>query len=197
MTHLGHRLSALIDGELDDAERDRALVHLARCDGCRREAVALRTLKQRMSALGGELSADMAFTHRLMGLAQPGSTFAAEPVWPQAAGRGGPRDVRTAWYVALGCSAIFLTSAGTAAFMAGGGAAAPTAPQVTPQVDQYLTQYDLTNGVVPVTPSPGGPAVDNPSTLNSLTPDRRASRTPVGSAAPVRVALRTAQLSRP
>jgi anti-sigma factor RsiW len=202
VSHLGHRLSALIDGELGDAERDRALVHLARCDECRLEAVDLRRLKLRMSALGGELSADSAFTHRLMDLAQAGSAFAAESpfasevVWPHGTVRGGLRDIRPAWYVALGCSAIFLTSAGTAAFMAGGAVATPAAPQVTPQVDQYLTQYDLTNGVAPVT-STAGPAADYPATVSNLTPDRRASRTPAGSSAPVQIALRTAQLPQP
>jgi hypothetical protein len=49
--------------------------------------------------------------------------------------------------VALGCSAVFLTSVGTAAFMAGG--AASPGPRVTPSVDVFMAQYDLTNGVVP------------------------------------------------
>ena len=71
MTHLGHRLSALIDDELDLDGRDRVLVHLAKCEDCRREAVALRTLKRRMNALGGETEADSALTGRLMGLASP------------------------------------------------------------------------------------------------------------------------------
>ena len=151
-SHLGHRLSALIDGELDGAERDRALVHLARCEPCRGEAVALRTLKRRMNALG-EAAADSSFTRRLMGLAQPGSPFgggwpAACPAGPlRAAGRG--REIRPAWYVALGCSAVFLTSVGTAAFMAGGPSA--PGPSVTPSVDVFMSQYDLTNGMIPAT----------------------------------------------
>jgi len=44
MSHLGQRLSALIDGELGHVERDRVLVHLVRCEPCRADAVALRTL---------------------------------------------------------------------------------------------------------------------------------------------------------
>jgi len=47
MTHLGDRLSALIDGELDGAERDRAHAHLAGCQQCRTEAAELRALKQK------------------------------------------------------------------------------------------------------------------------------------------------------
>ena len=75
MNHLGQRLSALIDGELGHVERDRVLVHLVRCEPCRAEAVALRTLKRRMNALGGA-AADSALTHRLMGLARPADPLA-------------------------------------------------------------------------------------------------------------------------
>ena len=38
MSHLGERLSALIDGELDGAELDRAHAHLAGCEPCRTAA---------------------------------------------------------------------------------------------------------------------------------------------------------------
>ena len=50
--HLGERLSALIDGELSDTQRERVLAHLAGCEDCRREAAALRLLKRRMHTLG-------------------------------------------------------------------------------------------------------------------------------------------------
>lgn len=154
MSHLGRRISALIDGELDDIERDRVLVHLAKCELCRGEAAALRTLKRRMSALG-EAAADSAFTRRLIGLAQPGSPVAAGGAWPSGGplavarlpGRSG-REIRPSWYVALGCSAVFLTSVGTAAFMAGG--QGQPEPRVTPQVDVFMAQYDVTTGMLPV-----------------------------------------------
>jgi anti-sigma factor RsiW len=157
MSHLGQRISALIDGELDGEERDRVLAHLARCEPCRGEAAALRTLKRRMSALG-EAAADSAFTRRLMGLAQSGSGFPPGSVWPAGGGtatatrppgRGG-REIRPAWYVALGCSAVFLTSVGTAAFMAGG--PPEPGPRVTPNVDVFMAQYDVTTGLLPVVP---------------------------------------------
>ena len=57
MSHLGERLSALIDGELSDAQRERVLAHLAGCEPCRGEAVALRALKRRMHALGDATAA--------------------------------------------------------------------------------------------------------------------------------------------
>lgn len=50
--HLGDRLTALIDGELDQGTRDRILGHLAQCDECRGEADAGRQLKARLAGLG-------------------------------------------------------------------------------------------------------------------------------------------------
>jgi anti-sigma factor RsiW len=162
VSHLGQRLSALIDGELDGAERDRVLVHLARCEPCRGEAVALRMLKRRMNALG-EAAADSTLTFRLMGLAQPadpslrpGSMFPVTP-WPgpafsaQAPGRGG-YDVRSGWYVAAGSLGVFLAGLATAAFMAGGSQQLP-APRITPAVDMYMVQHDIDNGVMPAIPA--------------------------------------------
>ena len=159
MTHLGHRLSALIDGELDAVERDRVLVHLAGCEPCREEAVALRTLKRRMNALG-EAAADAALTRRLIGLAHPGG--AASPgqagprPWPASAPLGSERgrEARPAWYVTFGATAVVLVGVGTAAFLAGGGTEqpGPSGPQITPAVDTYLLQRDLLSGITPVTP---------------------------------------------
>jgi anti-sigma factor RsiW len=153
MSHLGHRLSALIDGELDDYERDRVLVHLAGCDSCREEAVALRTLKRRMNALG-EAAADSALTRRLMGLAQPSGAAVrgGQARWSQMAAAGSfsphAREVRPSWYVAFGATAVVLVGVGTAAFLAGGNREQPE-PRVTPAVDTYVLQHDLMTGIVP------------------------------------------------
>ncbi|MEO3826177.1 zf-HC2 domain-containing protein [Actinomadura sp. B10D3] len=51
MSCLGERLTALVDGELGDDERERALAHLAACDRCRREADLMRRLKGRLRGL--------------------------------------------------------------------------------------------------------------------------------------------------
>jgi anti-sigma factor RsiW len=159
VSHLGHRLSALIDGELDGMERDRVLVHLAKCEPCRSEAVALRTLKRRMNALG-EAAADSALTRRLIGLGQPGTPASPGPApWPGAAaplGAGHARELRPAWYVTFGAAAVVLVGVSTAAFLAGGGTDQP-GPRVTPAVDTYMTQHDLTSGVSPVTSARYGP----------------------------------------
>lgn len=146
VNHLGHRLSALIDGELDDAERDRVLVHLAGCQPCREEAVALRTLKRRMNALG-EAAADAELTRRLMGLASlPASGPAARESHSAA------REFKPAWYVTVGATAAVLVGVGAAAFLAGGGGQQPE-PRVTPAVDSYVLQHDLVTGMVPAGPS--------------------------------------------
>ena len=97
MTHLGQRLSALIDGELAGSERERVLVHMAKCGSCRDEVAALRMLKRRMNALG-EAAAGAGLTGRLMGLSElmgfDDSRLAAgmpagETVWPPQAPPGG------------------------------------------------------------------------------------------------------------
>jgi anti-sigma factor RsiW len=158
MSHLGHRLSALIDGELDDSERDRVLVHLARCDSCREDAVALRTLKRRMNALG-EAAADSGLTGRLMGLAQPSgaAVHGGQARWSQMAAGSfsahGARELRPSWYVAFGATAAVLVGVGAAAFLAGGGGREQPEPRVTPAVDTYVLQHDLMTGIVPASAS--------------------------------------------
>jgi anti-sigma factor RsiW len=78
MSHLGHRLSALVDGELGDVERDRALTHLAGCAACQAEAAALRELKGQLQGLM-ETAADAALTDRLIDLAAPGDPVPPRP----------------------------------------------------------------------------------------------------------------------
>lgn len=164
MTHLGRRLSALIDGELDGAERDRVLVHLARCEPCRGEAVALRTLKRRMSALG-EAAADSALTHRLIQLARPEDIFRVRrgPVrrtqWPGIAAAAAPghgrHELRPGWYLAAGSVGVSIAGLAAAAFLAGG-AQQPPVPRVTPAVYSYMDQHEIDTGVVPATPAGPG-----------------------------------------
>ncbi len=71
MSHLGDRLSALVDGELGHDERDRLLVHLAACKECRTEAAALRALKRRVGALE-DPAIDATLLARLLMFAEPG-----------------------------------------------------------------------------------------------------------------------------
>jgi anti-sigma factor RsiW len=92
MSHLGGRLSALIDGELGDTERDQVHAHLVGCDECRAEAAALRTLKRRVHGLG-ETPADGDLTRRLIalgGLPEPGAGCShRRPFWRPGGQAGG------------------------------------------------------------------------------------------------------------
>jgi anti-sigma factor RsiW len=72
MSHLGDRLSALVDGELSGAERDRAYAHLAGCAQCRAEAAQLRALKQKLRSLVERAPAEAAMTRRLISMTGPG-----------------------------------------------------------------------------------------------------------------------------
>lgn len=131
MSHLGRRLSALVDGELGDDERDQAFSHLVSCEGCRAEVAALRTLKRRMRGLG-EATADGALTRRLIALEERAGD-AASP------GRGHTR------YVVAGAVAALAVGLGAASFAAGG-SGHPSGPTVTPRVDSYNAQHAATWG---------------------------------------------------
>jgi anti-sigma factor RsiW len=165
MSHLGQRLSALIDSELSDFERDRVLAHLARCDECRDEAIALRTLKRRINALS-ETMADTALTGRLMAMA--------------AAAELGPWGSRVTWrpghrypsarYLAAGIFTCVVVGLGTTAFVIGGGDQQPSGPKVTPAVDMYMAQHAIVTGSLPVAPSTtAAPAPASP-VLASIAP---------------------------
>jgi anti-sigma factor RsiW len=140
VTHLGQRLSALIDGELEGSERERVFLHMARCDACREEVAALNALKRRMSALG-EAAAGAGLTGRLMSLSRGQASDSQPPRRPDrpdgTRGRSqGGAEQRSGRYLLAGSVAVFLAGLGTAAFIAGGEPQpqAPT-PPVTPSVD--------------------------------------------------------------
>jgi anti-sigma factor RsiW len=173
MSHLGQRISALIDGELSDSERDRVLAHIAGCDECRQEAVALRALKQRMHSLG-EAMVDAALTGRLMAMAVPsdGRPWSARAPWRT---RGAFPAARM---LTAGLLASTVAGLGAAAFFAGGEQQAP-GPKVTPAVDTFLVQHAIVTGDLPVTSLAGGTA----STPSSPPPATGSSR--VTAAGPV------------
>ncbi|HEU5158082.1 MAG TPA: zf-HC2 domain-containing protein [Streptosporangiaceae bacterium] len=78
MSHLGDRITALVDGELGHDERDRVLAHLAACEPCRAEADVQRRLKQRLSSLGDAAPSPELLT-RLYAMGEPGG-----PIPPRA-----------------------------------------------------------------------------------------------------------------
>jgi hypothetical protein len=71
MSHLGERVSALVDGELSHVDRERALAHLTFCADCRREVESMRALKSRLRSLDGPaMPADL--TMSLLRMSEPG-----------------------------------------------------------------------------------------------------------------------------
>jgi anti-sigma factor RsiW len=154
MSHLGQRLSALMDGELDNSERERVLIHLSKCTSCRDEVAALRMLKRRMNAIG-EAAADEELTGRLMSL-RDAATGPGHAEWPESATAGGwltswhgKAESRVGWYVLGGSVAAVLAGLGTAAFIVGGPQDHAPEPSITPSVDVYITQHYLDTGLAP------------------------------------------------
>jgi anti-sigma factor RsiW len=175
MSHLGDRLSALVDGELSGAERDRAYAHLARCEQCRTEAAQLRALKQKLRALVEGAPAEAAMTRRLISMTGPGG-----PLPPRRAKLrvvagprqdGGSAGIRTFTppgarrtrpagrrrYLFLGTVSL-VVGLGTAAFTAGGGGQAAPGPKITPPVELYSVEHAIITGEVPFSGPSGRPA---------------------------------------
>jgi anti-sigma factor RsiW len=174
MSHLGDRLSALVDGELSGAERDRAYAHLAGCEHCRAEAAQLRALKEKLRSLVERAPAEAAMTRRLISMTGPGG-----PLPPRRAllrvvsgpRPDRPRDLRRSArqgnrarrrrHLLLGTVAL-LVGLGTAAFSAGGGGQAAPGPRITPPVELYSVEHAIITGEVPF----NGPSA-RPASLNS------------------------------
>jgi anti-sigma factor RsiW len=175
MSHLGDRLSALVDGELTGAELDRAHAHLAGCLECRAEAADLRTLKARLSGLVAGAPAEAAMTSRLIARTGPGGPLPPRHrLLRRAPARrtalGGPRSAPRARrrYLLLGTVSL-VAVLGTVAFTAGGGGQAAPGPKITPQVQMYSVEHAITTGEVPITGpsarSSSGSGSDSDATL--------------------------------
>jgi len=156
MSHLGSRLSALVDGELSGAELDRAHAHLAGCEQCRTEAAELRALKQKLRGLMAGAPAEAAMTKRLIAMTGPGGPLpprrrllrvipGRRPAPGPASSRPGSRRRR---YLVLGTVSL-VVGLGTAAFTAGGGPDTAPGPRITPPVEMYSIEHAITTGQVP------------------------------------------------
>lgn len=169
MSHLGDRLAALIDGELDHDARDRVLAHLTGCGECRREADAYRRLKAELGHLTGPPPSSE-LMHRLLSMAGPaGPMPRPAPTAPARnllrPGRAGPGSFgASAAALAAGAhrgrggrlryALVGAVSLGTlalgASFAAGGSAGNGGARPVTPPVEVYAFEHAVTVGEVPV-----------------------------------------------
>jgi anti-sigma factor RsiW len=162
--HLGDRLSALVDGELNGAERDRAHAHLAGCEQCRADAAGLRELKRQLRGLPPGAPAEEAITRRLIAMTGPGGPLPPRrgPHHLTSAGTGlepfglAKRTARRR-YAAIGALSV-VVGLGAVAFGVGGGGEAVPGPRVTPQVEMYSVQHAITTGEVPYSGPSGRPA---------------------------------------
>jgi len=185
MSHLGDRLSALVDGELGGAELDRAHAHLAGCEPCRIEAAELRALKQKLRGLMDGAPAEAAMTRRLIAMTGPGGPVpprhrllrvvpGRRPAAGPASSRPGPGpaqktpgtlkpwpSARRRRYLVLGTVSL-VVGLGTAAFTVGGGGDAAPGPRITPPVEMYSVEHAITTGEVPFPAPSAGPSSDAP-----------------------------------
>ena len=169
MSHLGSRLSALVDGELSGAELDRAHAHLAGCEQCRTEAAELRALKQKLRGLMAGAPAEAAMTKRLIAMTGPGGPLpprrrllrvipARRPAPGPASSRPDARPGSRRRYLVLGTVSL-VVGLGAAAFTAGGGPDTAPGPRITPPVEMYSIEHAITTGEVPFPgPTPQSPA---------------------------------------
>lgn len=88
--HLGSRTSALLDGQLDAAEEERAWAHVHECIACRRTVEREGWLKRRLAGLG--VDPGVSAPADLKGSLRGGALAAS--VWPTD-DLGGPTDPRS------------------------------------------------------------------------------------------------------
>ncbi len=176
--HLGRRLSALIDGELDHDEREKVLGHLTSCDQCRAEADLMRGLKRCLGAMDTPAPGD-ALLQRLQAMGEPGGPLPPRPARLPGESRrpavARPRDTRPrgrssrserrrmprARYLVAGAATLAVLGVGSAAFAAG--SEPRSLPRVAPAVEQFAVEHALTSGDVPLTdPQPAETTSDRP-----------------------------------
>ncbi len=147
MSHLHHRVSALIDNELHGAPRRRALAHARGCAECRHELKVMLALKARMSGLAtGDPSADLVCMLSNVAEARAKAPSAL------ASGRSRLAPVLRRLLVGAGSMSVAVLSL---AYVVGGPTDA-TPPRVSPPVDEYAADFAGNTGVAPLSDPPVG-----------------------------------------
>lgn len=167
MKHLGNRVTALVDGQLDHDDRDLALAHLARCPTCQAEVEAERAIAAMLRGLP-PLEPSGQFVQKLLALAEPGGPLPPErrpfpgtapPVagWRPPPGRPGsavgsrrpevPSVLRRRGGVRLAAAGSLSIGALTL-MLASLGGAEPTTP-VTPPTQQFTIEHARSTGSLP------------------------------------------------
>lgn len=78
MSHLGERITPLVDGQLSVDAAERALMHITGCTDCREAVEAERLMKQRLAALGPAEPTDR-LVLRLLEMAGPAGPLPPRP----------------------------------------------------------------------------------------------------------------------
>lgn len=157
MSHLHHKVSALVDGELSGSTRSRAINHLRSCSACRHEVEQTLALKSRLTGLPD---------------ARPPADLFARlgDVSESLADQGSaPRRVSTRHRVLVGAGSMSMAVV-TLAYAVGG--AEPVAVRtVSPPVDEFAADFAETSGLAPLS----DPAVEAlyPPTAYATTADSR------------------------
>ncbi|NPC95866.1 anti-sigma factor [Nocardioides sp. zg-DK7169] len=145
--HLGNRVSALLDGQLSEAEAERAWAHVHQCHGCRDQVEREGWVKTRLAGLAlGASEAPDGLKGSLRGAplgVPPGDAYLALATAPS-------RRPRRTTLVAVGGGALGVAVVGVLAL--------GTGPASAPQVDRSPAPASVTN----VTPSPAYPAPPGP-----------------------------------
>jgi anti-sigma factor RsiW len=155
--HLGDLAAALVDGELDHDQRDRALAHITCCAECRAEVDAQRRLKALLANQSDpEVSGDLAA--RLLAVPRNASGPAGDVVRaPRGSTRpAGRRPVRRpVGRRAATYSALSLALMAGAAVVGG----QPNAPRVRPPVQTFVDEHTATTGRLGYLNDPAGTVV--------------------------------------
>lgn len=117
--HLGDQVSALVDGQLYGASRDRALVHVAGCDRCAAEVKDARDARESLRGRLCDVRPDPAFMSRLLAMSAqdeprhaPAALRASEDLPPRSVAlcgdvrEGAPRWLRGAALSALAATGV-------------------------------------------------------------------------------------------
>lgn len=158
MSHLGDRITALVDQKLDPASREQVLCHLLACTECRAEAERERAVRRALSLLGDDDLGQppAALQARLLAVAEspwptdawPAAVSTAPSVFPGRATRQrGRTRVMLASSLSLGAATAAM------AFVVGG---QPAGPALTPPIDTYTQEHAAVGGSIPLTDPAAG-----------------------------------------
>ncbi|MFC0712310.1 zf-HC2 domain-containing protein [Cellulomonas biazotea] len=94
MSHLGSRISALVDGQLSVAATERALAHVALCPTCAAELSAARAARRALASAADDVPPPSDLTARLLSLAPDGCDLGGRRAVPPRDPFAAPPDPR-------------------------------------------------------------------------------------------------------